>query len=130
MANDFPKTKQRFSAALRVPPTAQNRALIGVAFDYHLRFHLQRERCFAIARPWVTEQAQELISHYGKDGILFGTGKGYMTSGKVTAPQCATKPTSMLPGSGSFQSGKGAYLDTPSSRMHSVRELQTSRGSP
>lgn len=74
MAKDFPKPKLRLEAELRLSSTAPNRALI--AFDYLLRFHLQREHPFAALRPWVAERDHELISDHGEDGILLESDKG------------------------------------------------------
>jgi hypothetical protein len=54
MAADFPRPKLRLRADLRVPSVAPNRPLMGIAYDYLLRFHLQRAFPFATAQlDWV-----------------------------------------------------------------------------
>jgi hypothetical protein len=52
---EFPKPKMTTAAALLVPPQSQRYGLIGTAFDYLLRFHVQRLNPKAIHRRWVAE---------------------------------------------------------------------------
>jgi hypothetical protein len=47
MAVDFPRPRLRLKAELRVPSVAPNRPLMGTAYDYLFRFHLQRAIPFA-----------------------------------------------------------------------------------
>jgi hypothetical protein len=49
------------SLALRVPPRTSRYALVGTAFDYALRFELQRRNRHAVVREWVAERALERI---------------------------------------------------------------------
>lgn len=53
----FPCTlKQRAFPALQAPPLTRNYALVGQAFDYLLRFHIQRENSFAPRQShWVAD---------------------------------------------------------------------------
>ena len=44
---------------LKVPPRTSHYALVGTAFDYALRFELQRRNRHAIGRRWVAEGALE-----------------------------------------------------------------------
>lgn len=50
------------SVPLRVSPRTNRFALVGTAFDYALRFELQRLNPHAIARHWVADGAVERIS--------------------------------------------------------------------
>jgi hypothetical protein len=43
--------------ALRAPPRSGNYGLVGTAFDYLLRWHLQRATPHACTRPWAAEAA-------------------------------------------------------------------------
>jgi hypothetical protein len=83
LAADFPKPRLVLSASLKVAPASPNRALIGTAFDYLVRFHLQRTHAFAMSYPWVAERALERISIFGDDGLLFETPARYVPSGEV-----------------------------------------------
>lgn len=83
LAADFPKPRLVLSASLRVAPASPNRALIGTAFDYLVRFHLQRTHAIAMSYTWVAERALEKISIFGDNGLLFETPAGYVSSGDV-----------------------------------------------
>jgi hypothetical protein len=56
---------------------------VGIAYDYLLRFHLQRAIPFAVARPWIAERAHEQISAYGDAGILLPAGEEWLSSGQI-----------------------------------------------
>jgi hypothetical protein len=49
------------SLPLRVPPRTTRYGLVGTAFDYALRFELQRRNPHAVVRGWVAEGAVERI---------------------------------------------------------------------
>jgi hypothetical protein len=83
MALDFPRPKLRLNAELRVPSVSPNRALMGTAFDYLFRFHLQRKFPFAVTRTWVAERAHRQLVDYGRDGMKIWTGKGMLDAGEV-----------------------------------------------
>lgn len=53
----FPKPRIRLQAELRVPSVAKDRGLIGTAYDYLLRFILEREMPFAQRKTWAAEKA-------------------------------------------------------------------------
>jgi hypothetical protein len=56
-----PKAAGRIPAPLRVPPRSSRWALVGTAFDYLLRFELQRRAPHAVAERWVAEAAPDVI---------------------------------------------------------------------
>jgi hypothetical protein len=63
MAMDLPRPKEiQLKAELLVPRMTQNPNLMGTAYDYLLRFHLQRDFPFATERAWLPEAAHEEIS--------------------------------------------------------------------
>jgi hypothetical protein len=49
------------SISPKAPPRTANYGLVGTAFDYALRFELQRRNPHAIARAWVADEAVERI---------------------------------------------------------------------
>lgn len=59
----FPKPRTAIKADLLVPPAASNRTIVGTAFDYLLRFHL--EKCTRIAKssPWIAHRAIRRLVH-------------------------------------------------------------------
>lgn len=83
MSQDFPRPKLRVAADLRVPRASPSPSLIGTAFDYLLRFYLQRANSHAVARKWVAERAHKAISSYGDAGILLFAGERLLPCGKV-----------------------------------------------
>jgi hypothetical protein len=83
MAIDFPRPRVRLLGDLRVPAIAPNKPLIGIAFDYLLRFHLQQRYDFAITAPWIAEKAHRTVSQYGDTGMLLLVGNEYLFSGAV-----------------------------------------------
>ena len=53
----FPLARQQFKQALLVEPLTNHYSLVGTAFDYLLRFALQRLHPHAIAKEWIAEAA-------------------------------------------------------------------------
>jgi hypothetical protein len=53
---------REFAAPLRCPPRSPRYSLVGTAFDYLLRFELQRRVPRAVAEPWVAEYTPVLLS--------------------------------------------------------------------
>jgi hypothetical protein len=53
----FPKPRIRLQAELCVPSVAKDRGLIGTAYDYLLRFSLERAMPFAQPKTWAAEIA-------------------------------------------------------------------------
>lgn len=52
---EFPKPRMQANKALLAPPRSNRYSLVGTAFDYLLRFYLQRLNPKAIHRSWVAE---------------------------------------------------------------------------
>src|SRR3990170_8418214 len=57
---EFPKVAPPPSLPTLAPPLSTRYSLVGTAFDYMLRFYLQRLNPSAISRSWIAEYA---ISH-------------------------------------------------------------------
>lgn len=63
-----PKLPRKIDAPLKVEPRTKHYSWVGTAFDYLLRFELQRQAPHAVARQWVAEAALDRI--WGeRDGI-------------------------------------------------------------
>lgn len=58
--NTFKFEPPKLSAEIKAPPQTQNYSLVGTAFDYLLRFHIERLNPNSIIRKWVAEDAVEL----------------------------------------------------------------------
>jgi hypothetical protein len=58
--NTFDFISPKLSAEMKAPPQTQNYSLVGTAFDYLLRFHIERLNPQSITRSWVAEDAVEL----------------------------------------------------------------------
>lgn len=56
-----PKTARQLSVSLLIEPRSKRYQIVGTAFDYMLRFELQRRVPTAVARAWVAEQAPALV---------------------------------------------------------------------
>jgi hypothetical protein len=56
-----PKMRRQISVPLKVEPRSNRYMLVGTAFDYLLRFELQRLAPHAISERWVVEYAPDLI---------------------------------------------------------------------
>lgn len=57
-----PKLPRKLSVPLKVEPRSKRYMLVGTAFDYLLRFELQRRAPHAISERWVAEYAPKIIS--------------------------------------------------------------------
>ena len=77
----LPDVRKRFRGEIEVPrildqrnivaPAQSNRySLVGTAFDYLFRFHLQRFNRSAITRPWVAEQGLAYLAEPGFGGFM------------------------------------------------------------
>jgi len=64
-----PKIPRTIPTPLKVEPRSKRYSLVGTAFDYLLRFELQRRASHAIVRRWVAEYAPDLIYRKRDDGI-------------------------------------------------------------
>jgi hypothetical protein len=66
----FPRPR-KISVPLRVEPRTKHYALVGTAFDYLLRFELQRRAPHAKTRKWAAEYALKIIYHEDGRGGVF-----------------------------------------------------------
>lgn len=57
LRQEFPKPKLSKASELLAPPQSRRYGLIGTAFDYLLRFHIQRLNPKAVHRLWIAEAA-------------------------------------------------------------------------
>jgi len=91
-ANTFQFEQPALSGKLKASPQTQNYSLIGTAFDYLLRFHIERLNGNSITRPWVAETAIELTKPkpeiYGKLKAIIDTIKkvhdSFLKTGKLS----------------------------------------------
>lgn len=58
--SEFPMPASNLNAPMLAPPVTRNYPLIGTAFDYLMRFYLERLNPDSITKPWVAEHAVEL----------------------------------------------------------------------
>ncbi len=87
----FPKPKIT-DGELVAPPVTQNYMLVGTAFDYLLRFHLERRYPFAVAQPWIASHAEFLVKSdseiHKKVQLILDEAKqqhdAYLANGHVT----------------------------------------------
>ncbi|HVB82701.1 MAG TPA: hypothetical protein VNE82_22465, partial [Candidatus Binataceae bacterium] len=56
-----PKLPRKIDAVLRVEPRSNRYTLVGTAFDYLLRFEIQRRAPHAVARRWIAETGADMI---------------------------------------------------------------------
>ncbi len=70
-----PKPPRKIPAQLRVEPGSDDYSTMGTAFDYLLRFELQRRAPHAVSRRWVAEDALDMISKADAGGGIFLLGK-------------------------------------------------------
>lgn len=56
-----PKLPRKIAVPLKAEPRSNHYMLVGTAFDYFLRFELQRRSPRAITKPWVAELAPDLL---------------------------------------------------------------------
>lgn len=77
----LPDVRKRFREEIEVPrildqrdivaPARSNRySLVGTAFDYLFRFHLQRLNKHAVAHPWVAEEGLARLAEPGFGGFI------------------------------------------------------------
>jgi hypothetical protein len=56
-----PKVPRKISAPLQVEPRSNRSSMVGTAFDYLLRFELQRRAPHAVAQTWIAESAADTL---------------------------------------------------------------------
>lgn len=58
--SEFPMPESDLSAPMLAPPITRNYPLVGTAFDYLMRFYLERLNPGSVTKRWVAEDAVEL----------------------------------------------------------------------
>lgn len=66
-----PRMPRKVSAPLRVQPRSNHYMIVGTAFDYLLRFELQRKAPHAVAKRWVAEHVPNIIWREHDNGTSF-----------------------------------------------------------
>lgn len=56
-----PKLSRKIAAPLKVKPRSNRSPMVGTAFDYLLRFELQRRAPHSVTEPWIAEQVPGFI---------------------------------------------------------------------
>lgn len=80
----FPKPKFELDAKLLVPARAYDRSVMGTAFDYMLRFTLEKLLSFAVTDPWIAQRA--LASLSSESGLSWtSAGKGIQPKLEIAA---------------------------------------------
>lgn len=80
-----PNISRKITVSLKVEPRSNRYMLIGTAFDYLLRFELQRRAPYAIAEHWIAKSAPDLIQRQAEmaakgRGVIFDS---YIPLGEV-----------------------------------------------
>src|SRR5438093_5386568 len=65
---EFPATRLQSKARLLAPPRTTNYMLVGTAFDYLVRFYLQRLNPDAKGKTWIAEEAVQML---GRGMVLY-----------------------------------------------------------
>ena len=63
-----PKVPHNIGAPLQVEPRSNRYTMVGTAFDYLLRFELQRRAPYAVSERWVAESASDMLWKETDDG--------------------------------------------------------------
>ncbi len=66
-----PQLPRKINVSLKVEPHTKHYMLVGTAFDYLLRFELQRQAPYAREHQWVAEHAPDLIWHESDRATVF-----------------------------------------------------------
>jgi hypothetical protein len=74
-----PKLPRKIGVPLRVEPRSNRYSLVGIGFDYLLRFELQRRAPHAVTRAWVAEQVPEELFFR----TPFGGGQGSVEGSRI-----------------------------------------------
>lgn len=59
---EFPKPRFNLKKEILAPPLTNHYSLVGTAFDYLMRFHLERLNPKAVAHPWVAEHVRYILA--------------------------------------------------------------------
>ena len=60
-SEEFPMPKFGLEKDILAPPRTNHYIIVGIAFDYLMRFYLQRLNPETISHPWVAEHAPDLV---------------------------------------------------------------------
>lgn len=71
-----PTSPRKIDAALRVQPRTDHYGIVGTAFDYLLRFEIQRRAAHAIVRRWVADHAADHICGTGGYDVVIDAETG------------------------------------------------------
>ena len=91
LCEEFPKPRIETDRKLLAPPRSKRHSLVGTAFDYLLRFYLQRLNPRARERPWVAERGfeklaiqttGEMIYDIDAEELSFPDDNGAVTTGR------------------------------------------------
>jgi hypothetical protein len=82
-SEEFVLPKAQLSGTLKAPPMTAHYSLVGTAFDYLMRFYLQRLNPNSVVSNWVAEYAVALLKpdkrlYLKATGILDNARKGYI----------------------------------------------------
>ena len=61
---EFKKPRLKVQRKLLAPPLTNHYGLVGMAFDYLLRFYIKRLNPDAVEHPWVSEASLQLLERY------------------------------------------------------------------
>ena len=61
----FPKPRFSLKKEILAPPITKNYGIVGTAFDYLVRFYIERFNTGVISNHWVAESAVEIMREYG-----------------------------------------------------------------
>lgn len=77
-SQEFAKPKLSLRKEILAPPVTEHYGLVGTAFDYLLRFYIERLNPQAITHKWVAEEAVEKMKEFG-----FAFSRGYRSVGGI-----------------------------------------------
>ena len=60
--DEFPLERITLKGDIKAPPMTKHYSLVGTAFDYLLRFYLEKENPNCVTEPWVAESAVPLLN--------------------------------------------------------------------
>lgn len=108
-----PKGRRTLDLPRRVDPRSSRTHVVGMAFDYLLRFELQRRAPHAVVRPWVAEYVPEML-RAAHAGVL---------ELKVLSP---SGPPTSLPPTGGFRKAARTAEEVIRAAQDAVAEYCTS----
>jgi hypothetical protein len=81
-----PALPRKIAAPLKVKPRTDHYVLVGTAFDYLLRFELQRRAPHAVSGPWIAESAPDTAWHKTERGAVSSLSAGAQFRNKMAVP--------------------------------------------